>query len=56
MSAQKHAELEICDFNAKTREFILYDRRKNQGADKPAYFRPNKTQTSLCRYVSLYTI
>ena len=27
MPAQKHAELEICDFNAKTREFILYDRR-----------------------------
>ena len=30
MSAQKHAELEICDFNAKTREFILYDRRKTK--------------------------
>ena len=28
MPAQRHAELEICDFNAKTREFILYDQRK----------------------------
>ena len=28
MPAQKHAELEICDFNAETREFILYDQRK----------------------------
>ena len=30
MPAQKHAELEICDFNAKTREFTLYDRRKTK--------------------------
>ena len=30
MPAQKHAELEICDFNAKTREFILYDRQKTK--------------------------
>ena len=30
MPAQKHAELEICDFNAKTREFTLHDRRKTK--------------------------
>ena len=30
MPAQKHAEQEICDFNAKTREFTLYDRRKTK--------------------------
>ena len=30
MPAQKHAELEICDFNAETREFIQYDQRKTK--------------------------
>ena len=30
MPAEKHAMLEICDFNAKTREFILYDERKTK--------------------------
>ena len=30
MPAQKHAELEICDFNAKTRGFTLYNRRKTK--------------------------
>ena len=30
MPVQKHAKLEICDFNAKTRELTLYDRRKTK--------------------------
>ena len=30
MPAQKHAELEICDFNTKTSEFILNDQRKTK--------------------------
>ena len=30
MPAQKHAESEICDFNANTKEFKLYDQRKTK--------------------------